>query len=169
MRGKIPPHIDYQNRPEPWNKGLCKIVDRKCLQCGESFKWEARPSRVKAGWGKFCSHKCSSQHQIKFTKPWLSNEGKVAHNKGAKYPKNSGIKNNMWKGNDAGYFAKHDWVKRHWGSPDTCEFCGKSELKSHKINWSNKDHKYTRDRKEWQRLCASCHKNYDLMNGLCNR
>lgn len=67
--------------------------------------------------------------------------------------------NPAWKG--GGYDYKHDWIVRVKGKPDTCEKCGKSGLKGHAIQWSNKDHKYRRIIEDWQRLCASCHKLYD--------
>ena len=30
-----------------------------------------------------------------------------------------------------------------------------------KYEWSNKDHKYSLKREDWQRLCTSCHIKYD--------
>lgn len=141
-------------------------VIRFCKNCGKEFLWKPRPFRVKMGWGKFCSKSCNSKFNIKNTQPWISNTGKTAHNKGQTYPKNYGSKNHMWRGSKAGHTAKHIWVKRHWGQPDTCEFCKKTGLKGLQIHWSNKDHKYRRVRSDWQRLCSKCHKNYDLENGL---
>lgn len=72
-----------------------------------------------------------------------------------------------WKGEDVGYDALHDWIKRKLGQPTKCEECGKDGLTRHKIHWANVDHEYKRDLKDWLRLCSSCHRKYDLKNGLC--
>jgi len=69
-------------------------------------------------------------------------------------------KNNKWKGDEVGYHALHDWVRRNYGTPTKCEntHCIK---KSTKYQWSNISGKYKRDREDWQQLCVSCHKLYD--------
>jgi hypothetical protein len=73
-----------------------------------------------------------------------------------------------WKGDDASYYAIHTWVTLNLGRPDKCEYCGKTGLSKNQIHWANKDHKYKRNLTDWIRLCASCHKNYDIENHLCN-
>lgn len=72
--------------------------------------------------------------------------------------------NQSWKGDNAGYSAKHKWVKEIKGSPDTCEHCKKSGFKSRQIHWANKDHKYKRNLNDWIRLCAKCHQTFDKIN-----
>lgn len=75
--------------------------------------------------------------------------------------------NHKWKGDDVGYYGLHMWIKRHFGTPTTCEFCGKSNLEGKQINWANKSHNYRREREDWLRLCARCHKNYDKSFAVC--
>lgn len=72
-----------------------------------------------------------------------------------------GKNNATWKGDEVGYFSLHDWVKRHKGSPEQCEFCFKDGLKGNSIQWANKSGKYLRDLNDWLRLCAKCHFRYD--------
>ena len=69
-------------------------------------------------------------------------------------------KHPLWKGDKVGYEALHEWVERWKGAPRKCEKCGTTRAK--RYHWSNKSGKYKRDLKDWQRLCASCHRRYDL-------
>lgn len=66
-----------------------------------------------------------------------------------------GENNSLWKGENAGYGAKHDWIKRWYGNPEICENCGTTTAP--KYDWANISGKYLRDRKDWKRLCRSCH------------
>lgn len=92
--------------------------------------------------------------------------GKVAHNKGAKYPQNSGKNNYLWKEENYSYMTVHHWVQRHYGQPTTCEHCQTANLTGHQIHWANKTQKYLRNREDWLRLCAKCHKQYDKSMGV---
>lgn len=87
----------------------------------------------------------------------------------AKMRKNACIRmgelNNKWKGDEIcriGNVAIHSWVKRQLGFPNKCEHCGFESDNHHKMHWANKSHEYKRDIKDWIRLCAPCHKKYDL-------
>lgn len=41
-----------------------------------------------------------------------------------------------------------------------CEFC-KGIFYGYKIHWANKTGFYLREKEDWIRLCAKCHRNYD--------
>jgi len=84
-------------------------------------------------------------------------------NKGKKCPQYSGENHPSWLGKEVKYSGVHEWVRRNLGKPDTCEHCGKSGLSSHQIQWANVDHEYDRDERYWVRLCAKCHREYDLV------
>jgi len=58
------------------------------------------------------------------------------------------------------YRAIHTAIAAVYGKPNACEIC-KGENKSKRFEWSNKDHKYTLLRKDWQMLCATCHRQWD--------
>ena len=61
----------------------------------------------------------------------------------------------------------HRWVEKNFVAPTKCEICeGKSLAPSGRLEWSNKDHKYSKKREDWQRVCYSCHRNYDVKNKL---
>jgi hypothetical protein len=70
----------------------------------------------------------------------------------------SGEKNHMWKGNNVGYDALHDWVTSRKGRPQSCEFCGNGKGR---YEWASKSRKYRRNLDDWIRLCSSCHGKYD--------
>lgn len=88
--------------------------------------------------------------------------GVPSWNKGIGLPWIKGDKHPLWKGDKVSYRNLHRWLVQHLGQPDTCEFCGKSGLSGRFIHWANKSGKYLRDLTDWIRLCAKCHKYYDL-------
>lgn len=68
---------------------------------------------------------------------------------------------NRWLGDKAGYSAVHMWIRKMLGEPGTCDICGTCGLHGRKIHWANISGEYHRDLKDWTRLCAICHKEYD--------
>ena len=63
-----------------------------------------------------------------------------------------------WKGDIVKYGSLHTWINNNFDKPDFCELC---KSKNHKLEWSNKDHKYSRNRINWQWICRSCHRRWD--------
>lgn len=56
------------------------------------------------------------------------------------------------------YGISHYWLRRNFGSPVTCEYCGKQT----RCEWALlKDRIYERDRGNFWGLCRSCHMKYD--------
>ena len=74
--------------------------------------------------------------------------------------KRRGSGNPDWKGDKVGIHSLHSWIKDNWKKIYKCELC-KTTKRNTIYDWSNKDHKYTRDRKDWWVLCRKCHMNYD--------
>ena len=74
----------------------------------------------------------------------------------------SADKNVNWKGDNAGYVAKHIWIKYHFGKASKCECCRKTKKK---ITWANISGKFLRNRKDWKQLCISCHRKFDYKRG----
>jgi hypothetical protein len=72
-------------------------------------------------------------------------------------------KSYSWKGNGAGYRAKHKWITRVKGKPTECFVCGK---KVGRLHWANIDHQYKREESEYISMCPKCHGHYDKINGL---
>lgn len=71
-----------------------------------------------------------------------------------------GFKNPNWKGNKIKYPAVHGWLYRNYGQPKICEHCESTNKKMY--HWANISNTYKRDRRDWLRLCVSCHKRFDL-------
>src|SRR3990167_9733602 len=83
-----------------------------------------------------------------------------------------GEKSNWWKGDKVGYGGLHCYIKKMFGKPIKCDYCGiknknviykknnKLEKRS-KIQWANKSGKYLRNRNDWLQLCPKCHAKYD--------
>lgn len=76
---------------------------------------------------------------------------------------NSNERAKNWKGDDASYSSIHKWIRKEYGNAKNfkCNFCEKTS-KDSRLCWSNKNHQYKRNRKDWIVLCWRCHKIYDL-------
>jgi len=66
-------------------------------------------------------------------------------------------KNPNWKDINATYGHKHRWIRQHYGKASECQSCGSEYM----VEWSNVDHKYSRDINDYQQLCKKCHAEYD--------
>ena len=83
----------------------------------------------------------------------LSLEGKYAE------------KARRWKGDEAGYVAKHMWLTKHYDKGDTCENCGTTNAS--RLEWANVSGLYLRERSDYIVLCPSCHRKMDLSSTHC--
>lgn len=118
----------------------------KCKNCGKEML--ILNSILKTGRKKYCSKKCYTEKMI---------NGKIIKEKN----------NPNWKGEATGYSGKHSWIYRVKGNKRICEHCGRTDKK--KYEWANIDHKYRRVLSDYKRLCTSCHRIYDLENGLIEK
>jgi len=133
-----------------------------CLKCNISFNHYGKNR-------KYCSRKCyganntgdknvskNSEVRAKISLSKIGNKNWMFNRKMELCP--------TWKGENAGYQAKHSWIKRMFGSPETCEECKKTGLCGKKIQWANISQEYKRIRSDWRRLCTSCHRIFDKHN-----
>lgn len=65
--------------------------------------------------------------------------------------------NPMWKGDDVGYKALHEWIKNNLFKPSCCDICGKEK----RLDLANISQKYFRDVTDWEWLCRDCHMEKD--------
>src|SRR3990167_5514729 len=87
--------------------------------------------------------------------------GNPPWNKGLKLPQSSGENNLMWKGDNAGYFTIHSWLKRHFGKANKCENPNCKKI-SNRFHWAKlKGKRYIHKRENFWMLCSSCHTIYD--------
>jgi hypothetical protein len=142
-----------------------RIAVAKCVSCGKEF--ETLPCKIKYG-RKYCSLVCSGKANRAKRKPTTPRQkahlSKLAKQRGFGkwYEGLTDEKHCSWLGDDVGYGGLHQWVIRKKGKPKKCEQCGKTKGSSKSFHWSNIDHKYRRNLEDYVRLCASCHKKYDL-------
>lgn len=79
------------------------------------------------------------------------------------YRHKKGKESNNWKGEQAGYRAKHIWLRSNYGKAKKCE--GKScKGISKNYQWALIKGKICQHKREnFMQLCASCHKIYDQL------
>lgn len=67
-----------------------------------------------------------------------------------------------WKGDEACYASKHMWIYAHYGKADRCENPNCTFKNPRRYEWANLSGKHIRERKDYIRLCPSCHRKMDL-------
>ena len=135
--------------------GQQRRVKRICATCSKSFS--AQIGMVKKGYRKFCNAQCY------FRSEEVKIGGKLSKGKSVSASR-SGKEHHMWKGNNVGYNALHDWVKRNLGKAIHCEFCGMDKLPKNRkrfFGWANISKLYKRDLADWVQLCMKCHYQFD--------
>ena len=150
----------YKNRT-----GTHKL-DKVCIICKKDYQcWPYQKNN------KCCSAQCSKlyhqtpEYRNAFSKKCkgrvisLETRQKISL---AQKGKRTGEENHLWKGNDVGYRAIHEWVIREKGKPDKCEHCGLGSADNKRLVWANKSHHYLRDVNDWIRLCYLCHRKFDF-------
>lgn len=121
----------------------------KCIECGTivlRYHVKARPQL-------FCSRKC-----------YLSSTYFGEKQRAKMIERDlSGKRSLTWVGDKVKYKSLHCWISKNFGPAKSheCEICH-GRKGSDKLNWSNKDHKYTRERSLWWVLCKKCHVEYDM-------
>ncbi len=79
--------------------------------------------------------------------------------------KRTGRNNPNWRNGKASYMTAHRWIIKKLGKANHCEECGLDKIPEgmkRYFEWSNKDHKYKLDLKDWKQLCKQCHVNFDI-------
>ena len=69
----------------------------------------------------------------------------------------TGSNNILWKGDDAGYVALHNWVRRHFWPTRLCQMC----MLVPPDDLANITKIYNRDFKNWRYACTKCHIKFD--------
>jgi len=118
---------------------------KKCVGKAISIRQKGRKSPMEG------------KHHSKKTKEKIRNSKYHKNLKGTK----KGELNYNWKGDDIKYGSLHQYINNNFEKTNKCEICGNQNKK---LEWANKDHKYSRKREDWQYICRSCHRKYDNDN-----
>ena len=70
----------------------------------------------------------------------------------------TGERNHCWKGDQAGYWALHSYLSRHYPKSGACVCCGAQSATYYALIHGRQ---YSRDRHDYLELCAGCHSRYD--------
>ena len=71
--------------------------------------------------------------------------------------KNLAENNGMWKGDEVGYYALHNWIRRRIPKPKLCVDCKKVPP----YDLTNISQQYKRDVNDFEWLCRKCHQTKD--------
>ena len=163
-------HKEYTKTPSEGNSAfsLRKFCSKKC--CNDSRRGKKTGYKHPELWKKQMSEKrmgmvFTIEHKENLRKSHL---GKKLSKESIQKRSILQSKENhyLWKGDDVGYAGIHVWINKWYGSPETCEHCQKTGLTGHSIHWANISGEYKREREDWKRLCAKCHRLYDMQNKL---
>ena len=127
----------------------------KCFNCGNTFTTRNRNDREP----KFCSRECL--YKYRRNNGFSEEVTKVLSMKTSNSLK--GVKGELsrrWKGDNAGYVAKHIWIKTNYGKASKCELNSSHIFR--RFEWANISGKYERNISDYIQLCPSCHRKFDL-------
>jgi hypothetical protein len=73
-----------------------------------------------------------------------------------------GENNHDWKGDNAGYAAKHDWIRNHYGKAKECQNldCNYNKIPK-RYEWADVSGECIRNINNFIQLCCSCHRQFD--------
>ena len=141
------------------------VMVNNCLKCHKEFR--TYPSRIRTGFGKFCSYKCSNYG--KTPNDYLTESQKKERDKKRVLTIKTDIvrkkislsriaeNNPNWKGDNVGLTALHQWVKKRLVRSKYCKDC-KVALA---VDLANISQEYKRDLSDWEWLCRKCHMKKD--------
>lgn len=139
-----------------WNKGLTKEDPRVRKNCEKTHKTRLKKRNYEANSGTFKKGQTRAHYPKGRKNPKLSEVRKEMFKKGLLNHSNEN--NSMWKGDQVGRAALHEWIAKNKPKPILCERCNKNR----KLELSSNDHTYTRNIKDWEWICRSCHRKKDL-------
>ena len=172
----------------PWNKGKPHLSGERNPMFGkhhtEEAKQKMKPTQFKPGhvpWMKGKHHTEKIKQKMKQTQfkkgnvPWMKGKhpSEITKQKlreklrGKPNVHNQNEGNPLWKGDEVGYDALHEWIKNRKPKPALCEICNERPSK----DLANISGEYKRDVNDFQWICRRCHMKSDgrLLNLKQNR
>lgn len=141
---------------------------KRCKMCSANMTRRSRDTYAYWNTRTYCSIACRAKDS-----EWLAKMSVVATKRNIKlwndpiyadhmsrvHKGKTGERASNWKGAKVGYSGIHKWLRTTFGAASGCAFCGADKGN---FQWANISHQYLRDRGDWEPLCISCHKKYDL-------
>lgn len=138
----------------PWNKGKYGYKTKP-----SSEEKKRKISLANTGKKRTLEQRKALSKVKKGSIPWNTGLTKETNETVKRIAENKlGSKSHFWR-EEVKYRAIHCRIEKLLGKPRYCEICKRTDRKVY--DWSNKDHKYSLKKEDWQRLCRSCHIKYD--------
>lgn len=130
---------------------------RKCIECGISKELKSfyQNKKLKDG----LDVKCRICVRIAARARGYKGPLRLKKNDASKIKQSEG--NPRWKGDKAGYYAMHYWVKARLKKPRRCPSCKKVPKNLTGLDLANISQEYKRDITDWEWLCRLCHMKKD--------
>ena len=138
-----------------WNKGLTKDDPRVKAYHEKAVQTRKEKGSYVTNSGTFEKGQTRAHYPKGVKNLKLSEKRKKMFKEGKLNHRNE--KNPGWK-EDAGRVALHEWIAKNKSKPELCERCNKKR----KLELSSTNHTYTKNIKDWEWLCRSCHRRKDL-------
>lgn len=119
--------------------------------------------------------KHSEKHNLKISQSLIGNKQTAGKSLSKEHKDKIRIANSLqkayqWKGEKAGYEAKHREINKYYGKSSKCENLKCIYKNPKRYEWANISNKYFRRRDDYLQLCPSCHRLWDLgkieINGI---
>lgn len=147
------------------------MLTKSCQQCGKTIVKLSNHSMKTWNEGvKYCSRACSKLNTCfgrEGWEPWSKSQKGIHLSPNSEFKKGQMARemNVNWKGVKVGRRALHSWVERTYGKTSCCEQCKLTKqpvgAKRDYFEWANVSGQYLRERSDWLRLCAACHRKMD--------
>lgn len=140
-------------------------MGKRCKRCGGFLKKDGSCSRdhTKMTYQRIYKRNCNVCKKY-YEGRGAMYCGSICQNK-ITSPFKKGVNHPYWKGDDVGLSALHEWMFKRKFKPVYCECCKKVPP----YDLSSNEHTYTRDPKDWEWLCRSCHKKKDIKQREVNK
>ena len=136
------------------------LRDKPCPSCGKMIMRKSKSC-------KSCWQVGERSINWKNAKPSCPscNKKKETYSKGLCWECFKGENHFNWKGDNVGYGALHDWIKKQKGIATHCELISCEGISTN-YQWANISGLYLRELTDWMQLCISCHVKFDKNRGF---
>ncbi len=136
------------------------MIKLNCQVCGNEYFRSPYAAKKSKHCSLVCHNKVAGRIGGKAKKPGINRgikrPGLTLRNL-LNNPCKKGVENSMWKADNVGYIALHNWAHKYVGLKKICSQCGSSL----NLEMANKSQEYKRELEDWLTLCRKCHRARD--------